>query len=76
MADVTKFCMIGANKFENNPVGLVNTETPDFMMLRMQFFCVKGRIKGIALEQIRFCDSFSLNGVRQFLEEPIERGGG
>lgn len=68
--------MIGADKFKDNPVSLVDPETPDFMVLGTQFFGVKRRVEWIVFEQVRFGDGFSLDGGRQFLEESIECSGG
>ena len=40
MTDVTKLGVIWADEFEDNPVGLINAEAPDFMMFGMQFLGV------------------------------------
>ena len=64
MTDVTEFGMIGADKFKDNPVSLVDAEAPDFMVLGTQFFCVKRRVEGIAPEQVCFGNGFSLDGGR------------
>jgi hypothetical protein len=50
MADVAKLGVIWADEFEDNPVGLVDPEAPDLMMLGMQFLGVKRRVKGIVFE--------------------------
>ena len=76
VTDVAKFDMVGANEFEDHPVSLIHSETPDVMALGMQFFGVKRRVKRIALKQVRFGDGLSLDGGRKFLEESIKRGGG
>ena len=62
--------MIGADKFKDHPVRLVNSETPDFMVLGMQFLSVKRTVEGVAFKQVRFYaafrwmvdDSFSKSG--------------
>ena len=64
MTDVAKLCVIGADEFEDDPVGLVDPEAPDLMMLGMQFLGVKRGMKRIAFEQVRFCDGFPLDGRR------------
>ena len=45
MTDVTEFGMVGADKFEDNPVSMVNSKTPDFMVLWMQLFGMKRRVE-------------------------------
>ena len=62
VTDVTEFGMIGADKFKDNPVSLIDPEAPDFMVLGMQFFSVKRRVEGIVLEQVCFGGGFSLDG--------------
>jgi len=56
--------MIGPDKFKDNPVRLVDSEAPDFMVLGMQFLGVERRVEGIAFEQVCFCDRFPLNNGR------------
>ena len=72
MPDVTEFGMIGANKFKDDPVRLVDSEAPDFMMLGTQFLGVKQRMEGVTFELVRFCNRFPLDRWRQCLKEPIE----
>lgn len=76
MPNVTEFGVIGADKFKDNPIRLVDSEAPDFMVLRMQFLGVKRRVEGIAFKQVRFGDGFPLDDGRQLLEELIECRGG
>ncbi len=73
---VTEFGLIGADKFKDNPVGLVDSETPNFMVFGTQFFGVKRRVKGVAFEPVRFGNGFSLDGGWEFLEESIKSSGG
>jgi len=37
VTDVTEFGMIGADKFKDNPVSLVDSEAPNFMLLGALF---------------------------------------
>lgn len=74
--NVTELGMIGPDKLKDNPVRLVNSEAPDFMVLGMQFLGVERQVEGVAFEQVCFCDRFPLNNRRQFLKQPIECGGG
>ena len=74
--NVTELGMIGPDKFKDNPVRLVDSEAPDFMVLRMQFLGVERRMEGVTFEQVCFCDSFPLNNGRQFLKKPIECSSG
>jgi hypothetical protein len=41
MPNVTEFDMIRPDKLEDNPIRLVDSEAPDFMMLGTQFLGVK-----------------------------------
>lgn len=41
MADVAEFDVVGAEKFEDNPIGSIDAKAPDFVMLRMEFLAVK-----------------------------------
>lgn len=68
--------MIGPDKFKDNPVCLVDSEAPDFMVFGMQFLGVERRVKEVTFEQVCFCDRFPLNNGRQFLKKPIECSGG
>jgi len=76
MSDVTELGVIGTNKFEDDPVSLVDPETPNFMVLGMQFLRVKGGVEWVAFEQVCFGNGFSLDGGWEFLEEPVECSGG
>jgi len=35
--DVSKFSVVGTDKFEDDPIGSVHTETPDFVVCRVKF---------------------------------------
>jgi len=48
--NVTEFGMIGPDKFKDNPVRLVDSEAPDFMVLGMQFLGVERRVEGVAFK--------------------------
>ncbi len=74
MADIPKLSMIGTNKFEDDPIGAVYPEAPDFVVLGMQFFSSQGRIKRVALEDVCFVYSLTLYRFGQFLKQPIESG--
>jgi hypothetical protein len=75
VTDVSQLGMVGTGKFEDDPISLVDSEAPCFVVLRVQLFRSKGRVIRVLFEKIRFEGSLALNGSRKFHEEPIECGG-
>lgn len=61
VADIAKFGLIRPHKFEDNPIGLIHSEAPDFVLLGMQFFGSERRMEGVALEQLCFFGCPTLN---------------
>jgi len=45
--NVTEFRLIGPDKFEDNPVRVIDPEAPDLMVLGVQFLGMKGRVEGV-----------------------------
>ena len=50
VTDVAKLGVIGADEFEDNPVGLINAEAPNLMMLWMQLLGMKRGMEWIVFE--------------------------
>ena len=61
VGDIAKFGMIRPHKFENNPIGLIHSEAPDFVLLGMQFFGSERGMEGVAFEQPCFFGCLTLN---------------
>lgn len=66
---------MGPRNFGDNPIGVIDSKAPDFVMLRMEFLGAERRMKRVLSEEIGFCCGFSLNRLREFGEQPIEGRG-
>ena len=66
--NVTKFSLIGTGEFEDNAVCSIHSETPDLVMLRMQFFGPEGRMEWVVLKPLGSGRGFSLNVARECLK--------
>ena len=75
VADVSELGLVGANELEDDAIGSVYPEAPYLMMFRVQFLRAKRGMKGIVLEQFGLGGGFMLDGLGEFFEETIERGG-
>jgi len=61
MTDGARFDMVRAEEFEDNTIGSIDAEAPDFMMLGVRLFAVKRGVKWIRPKQIGLDGSFSLD---------------
>lgn len=59
--DIPKLCMVGANKFKDDTVGLVYSKAPHFMVLGTEFFCSQGRMERVVFEKLCSSGCFPLN---------------
>jgi len=71
-----KLSMVGVQEFENDSVRNIHAKTPDPESFRVQFFDPEGRMKGIALEEVRFFNGLLLDGRGKGSKELVKRGGG
>jgi hypothetical protein len=74
MSDVAKFYMIGTEEFEDDAIRPINSEAPDFVMLRMQLLSMERRVKRVSSKEIGLADGLPLNWFGEFLEQSIECG--
>ena len=75
MADVAEFDVIGSEEFEDDAIRSIDPKAPDFVVLRVQFFAVKGWMKRILSEEIGLGGGLALNRLGEFLEQLIESRG-
>lgn len=64
--------MVWSEKFEDDAVRTIDSEAPDFVMLRVELFSAERRMKGILPKKIGLGCSFALNRLGKFAEQPVE----
>ena len=74
--DVAQLGVARAGEFEDDSIGLVNAETPDFVVFRVEFFSPERRVEWIISKQVGSSGCFLSNLSRQLAEQAIKRGGG
>ena len=66
--NVAKFSLVGTGEFKDNAVCSIHSETPNLVMLWMQFFGPEGRMKWVAFKPLGSSRGFSLNVARKCLK--------
>lgn len=66
VADVAQFNVVGAEKFENDPIGTIDAEAPDFVVLGAKLFAMQRWVKGVFPKEIGFRHRFALNRLGKF----------
>jgi len=61
VANIAKLSMVRADKFEDNPIGLIYSEAPYFVVLGVQFFGSERRMERVAFEKFRPFRCLALN---------------
>ena len=75
IANVSEFGMAWFGELEDDAVGAVNAKALHFMLLRMEFFDVQRRMKGVGLEEVCLDSCFALNGLGKLVEKTVKCGG-
>jgi len=72
MSYKSEFGMVSINKLKNNPVGNIDSNTPDLMSPWVQFFNSQRRVKRVVFKEFCLFYGFFLNIFRKVFEKLVE----